>query len=159
MALAQNPIRALLESKQADLDTARKRLSDLTEEERHLYQLQVALARAHPQDRPAAKALYDSAGGNTRLYQVRGAIPSLRSLVTTLEAEVAKLAVDAQDLDEKAEQAILNGTDPQAAYSAELAKMQTKATLITIGKYALVIGAALLLLYYGRKLFTKITGR
>jgi chromosome segregation ATPase len=153
MAAAQNPIRVLVEAKRLELAQARKRLEELMDEAAHLR----ALAKAPGSLMPGSP--YKLAGGTGRESTIRQALPPLRSLISSLEKEVAELDLQADELDQKAQEAILNGMDPNAAYSAELTKLQTKATAITVLKWAGIIGAALLLLYFGRKLFLRIANR
>lgn len=145
---SSNPLRYLAEQARADLQRLQDELSDaqaqLQTMHRHLF--------GPGQDLNA----FNQAGGFARYNQLQSTVPQLQRLIPIKRGELAELERKAAELDKAAERSIANGTDPNVAYSTELQKLQAKATLITVLKWAGIIGAAILVLLFIRGTFTRI---
>ena len=153
-AVQPNPIRYLVEQKRQEIRTAEDRLAGARADQAWLQQNNNGLSNW-----PGFLDRFGSISPNVAMSQVASTIAQLQGLLPKLNKDLAELELKANELDERAGQAIENGSDPNAAYSAELAKMQTRATLLAVLKWAAIIGAALLVLYMGRRLFMRIANR
>lgn len=100
-----------------------------------------------------------SSPGSAKDKLRRDVVPQTLRELNADRLDLADLQEQARQLDEAAGKAIKNGTDPATAYQDQLAKMQAKATLLTVLKWAAIIGAAILVLMGARRLFQRIAKR